>query len=87
MARRLRAPQPEIVPRPESVRPPARALALQVKMMTGHLACGHEVTIDLEPNATKEEIKAKLVAVTGVPAEHQKVMLSGINQIVMGDKR
>lgn len=33
------------------------------------------------------QIRAKLEAVTGVPAEHQKVMLSGINQIVMGDKR
>lgn len=60
---------------------------VKVKMMTNHLPCGSEVTIDLEPNATKHEIKKKLEAATGVPVEHQKVMLSGINQIVMGDKR
>ncbi|PRW58940.1 serine threonine- kinase Nek1 isoform X5 [Chlorella sorokiniana] len=59
----------------------------QVKILTNHLPCGQEVTIDLEPSATKAEIRSKLEAVTGVPAEHQKVMLSGINQIVMGDKR
>jgi hypothetical protein len=29
----------------------------------------------------------KLSEKTGVPFEHVKVMLSGINQIVMGDKR
>jgi ribosomal protein L23 len=56
-------------------------------MMTPHLPCGPEVTIDIESNATKDEIKQKLAAATGVPVEHQKVMLSGINQIVMGDKR
>jgi len=60
---------------------------VKVKMMTPHLPCGSEVTIDIEPNATKDEIKEKLVTVTGVPVEHQKVMMSGINQIVMGDKR
>lgn len=90
-----------------------------MKIVTNHLACGQEVTIDLEPTATKQvcscmlrlcnshlhpranaacssgiilsvrlqEIKQKLEAATGVPALHQKVMLSGINQIVMGDKR
>ena len=60
---------------------------VKVKLMTAHLPCGPEVTIDLEANATKDEIKQKLAAATGVPVEHQKVMLSGINQIVMGDKR
>jgi hypothetical protein len=60
---------------------------VKVKLMTNHLPCGPEVTVDLEPNATKDEIKRKLEAATGVPIEHQKVMLSGINQIVMGDKR
>ena len=60
---------------------------VKVKMMTNHLACGPEVTIDIEPSASKDEIKAKLEAATGVPAAQQKVMLSGINQIVMGDKR
>ena len=60
---------------------------VKVKMMTPHLPCGPEVTIDLESNATKDDIKHKLAPITGVPVEHQKVMLSGINQIVMGDKR
>ncbi|KAL4425755.1 hypothetical protein ABPG75_009771 [Micractinium tetrahymenae] len=63
---------------------------VKVKIITNHLPCGQEVTIDLEPSATKQasdEIKRKLEAATGVPALHQKVMLSGINQIVMGDKR
>ena len=45
------------------------------------------MTVDLEPSASKDEIKAKLEAATGVPQEHQKLLLSGINQIVMGDKR
>jgi hypothetical protein len=60
---------------------------LQVKLLTNHLPCGTEVTIDIEASASKDEIKSKLEVVTGVPVEHQKVMLSGINQIVMGDKR
>lgn len=45
------------------------------------------MTIDIEPSANKDEIKSKLATVTGVPFEYQKVMLSGINQIVMSDKR
>lgn len=60
---------------------------VKVKMMTNHLPCGSEVTIDIDESATKNDIKYKLAEVTGVPVEHQKVMLSGINQIVMGDKR
>ncbi|KAL6778776.1 hypothetical protein ACKKBG_A04690 [Auxenochlorella protothecoides x Auxenochlorella symbiontica] len=60
---------------------------VKVKIITPHLACGNEVTIDLEPTATKDEIKLKLVDATGVPFEHQKVLLSGINQIALGDKR
>ena len=60
---------------------------VKVKMMTNHLPCGSEVTIDIEPSASKNEIKYKLAEATGVPIEHQKVMLSGINEIVMGDKR
>ena len=60
---------------------------VKVKIITGHLPCGQEVTIDLEPTAGKAEIKRKLEAATGVPTGQQKVMLSGINQIVMGDRR
>ena len=59
----------------------------QVKILTNHLPCGQEVSIDLEAAARKAEIKAKLQEATGVPAAHQKLLLSGINQIVMGDKR
>lgn len=58
-----------------------------VKMMTDHLPCGSEVQIDIDEQASKDEIKMKLSEKTGVPFEHVKVMLSGINQIVMGDKR
>lgn len=58
-----------------------------MKIITPHLSCGPEVTIDIEASSSKDEIKQKLVEATGVPFEHQKVMLSGINQIVMGDKR
>lgn len=60
---------------------------VKVKIITNHLSCGQEVIIDLDPNAGKAEIKRKLETATGVPASQQKVMLSGINQIVMGDRR
>ena len=60
---------------------------VKVKMMTDHLPCGSEVTIDIDGQSSKDEIKMKLSEATGVPFEHVKVMLSGINQIVMGDKR
>lgn len=55
--------------------------------MTNHLPCGNEVTIDISDNTPKIEVKKKLYVVTGVPVEHQKVVLSGINQLAMGDKR
>ena len=74
------APQP-------SCPDPCCPIAPQVKILTNHLPCGQEVTIDLEPSATKDEIRAKLEAATGVPRQEQKLLLSGINQIVMGDKR
>eukprot|EP00803_Ostreobium_quekettii_P011501 evm.model.scf_893.2 EVM.evm.TU.scf_893.2 scf_893:23900-27043(+) len=61
--------------------------AVQVKMMTNHLACGSEVFVDIEENTTLNELKMKLEPLTGVPARHQKVMLAGIGQIAMGDKR
>ncbi len=60
---------------------------VKVKMMTDHLPCGSEVQIDIDEQSSKDEIKMKLSEKTGVPFEHVKVMLSGINQIVMGDKR
>lgn len=60
---------------------------LQVLMMTTHLQCGDSVSINITPNTPMAEIKAQLEAQTGVPAKDQKIMLSGINQLVMGDKR
>ena len=56
--------------------------------MTGHLACGRAgVSIDISPTTPIAEIKAQLEAKTGVPAKDQKIMLSSINQLIMGDKR
>ncbi len=60
---------------------------LQVKIVTNHLPCGQEVTIDIGPEATRQEIKEKLLAVTGVPIEYQKVIMSNVNQIALADKR
>ena len=60
---------------------------MQVKIATNHLSCGQEVTIDIGPDASCSEIKQKLVPVTGVPVEHQKVLISGANQIILADKR
>lgn len=60
---------------------------MQVKMMTDHLPCGTEVWIDIEEGTGMLDIKSKLQAATGVPVASQKVMLSGIGQLVMGDKR
>ena len=58
-----------------------------VRMMTNHLPCGPEVTIDVEEDEPISVIKKKLAAVTGVPPEHQRVLLGGISQMIMGDKR
>ncbi|GAB4817020.1 hypothetical protein N2152v2_004066 [Parachlorella kessleri] len=60
---------------------------VKVKIATNHLPCGQEVTIDIGPDASCSEIKQKLVHVTGVPVEHQTVLLSGANQIILADKR
>lgn len=60
---------------------------MQVKMMTNHLACGPEVFVDIEATTTVNELKRKLEPLTGVPPKHQKIMLAGIGQITMGDKR
>lgn len=56
-------------------------------MITSHLQCGSSVSIDITPSTPMTEIKAQLEAKTGVPAKDQKIMLAGINQLVMGDKR
>ncbi|KAK9867137.1 hypothetical protein WJX84_001859 [Apatococcus fuscideae] len=46
-----------------------------------------EVSIDIEESASKQEVKQKLATATGIPIEHQKVVLSGIGQLAVGDKR
>ena len=58
-----------------------------VKMMTNHLPCGNSVEIDVEADEPMSSIKQKLEKATGVPVEHQKVMLSSISELCMGDKR
>lgn len=60
---------------------------VKVQMMTGHLPCGGEVMVDLEESSTVLDLKRQLQAATGVPLQEQKVMLSGIGQLAMGDKR
>lgn len=56
-------------------------------MITSSPTGKSEVTIDIEEAATKSEVKKKLVSVTGIPYEHQKVVLSGIGQLAVADKR
>lgn len=55
--------------------------------MTDHLACGKEVQVDIHPDDTLREVKEKLEKITGVPRRSQKVLLAGIGEIAMGDKR
>ncbi|KIZ02960.1 hypothetical protein MNEG_4995 [Monoraphidium neglectum] len=61
-------------------------------------SAGESVEIDIEADTPQLEVKRQLHLKTGadvcllqrllgVPIEHIKVMLSGINQLVMGDKR
>ncbi|KAL6745704.1 hypothetical protein V8C86DRAFT_2969610, partial [Haematococcus lacustris] len=61
-----------------------------VKLLTPQTAtkgCGAEVTIDIEEDTPMYEVKLRLQETTGVPVAAQKVMLAGIGQMVMGDKR
>merc|ERR1712188_360735 len=58
-----------------------------VKMMTKHLPCGSSVEIDVEADEPMSSIKLKLEQATGVPIEYQKIMLSSISELCMGDKR
>ena len=55
--------------------------------MTNHLPCGSEVQVDIDRSDTLREVKDKLEKATGVPVRSQKVLLSGIGEIAMGDKR
>eukprot|EP00882_Tetradesmus_deserticola_P012410 GHRQ01013152.1.p2 GENE.GHRQ01013152.1~~GHRQ01013152.1.p2 ORF type:complete len:165 (+),score=96.81 GHRQ01013152.1:619-1113(+) len=60
---------------------------VKVQLLAQGLPCGDEVTLDLAENTPLLEVKRQLQLATGVPLQHQHVMLSGINQLVMGDKR
>jgi hypothetical protein len=60
---------------------------LQVQLLPQGLPCGNEVTLDLSADTPLLEVKRQLQLATGVPLQQQHVMLSGINQLVMGDKR
>eukprot|EP00210_Caulerpa_lentillifera_P006210 g5934.t1 len=60
---------------------------MKVQMITHHLPCGKEVQIDVDPNDTLREVKEKLNVATGVPPRFQKVLLVGIGELAMGDKR
>ena len=58
-----------------------------MQVLGAHLPCGPEVVIDIEDDATKGQIKRKLLAETGIPIQDQKVMLAGVGQLAVGDKR
>uniref|UniRef100_A0A383VZG5 Ubiquitin-like domain-containing protein n=1 Tax=Tetradesmus obliquus TaxID=3088 RepID=A0A383VZG5_TETOB len=60
---------------------------VKVQLLPQGLPCGSEVTVDLQPDTPLLEVKRQLALATGVPMRQQHVMLSGINQLVMGDKR
>jgi len=45
------------------------------------------VEIDIEPEESMLSIKKKLEEATGVPVGEQKVMLAGLDELMMGDKR
>eukprot|EP00239_Pterosperma_sp_CCMP1384_P003788 CAMPEP_0197857112 /NCGR_PEP_ID=MMETSP1438-20131217/29893_1 /TAXON_ID=1461541 /ORGANISM="Pterosperma sp., Strain CCMP1384" /LENGTH=70 /DNA_ID=CAMNT_0043472821 /DNA_START=393 /DNA_END=605 /DNA_ORIENTATION=+ len=48
---------------------------------------GGEVEIDVAKDDNQDSIKRKLAKITGIPIEHQKIRLAGINQMFLGDKR
>lgn len=67
--------------------PETFSVVLQVHVLTSSPTNKSEVTIDIEEAASKAEVKQKLVSATGIPFEHQKVVLSGIGQLAVADKR
>ena len=60
---------------------------MQVQVLTSSPNNKPEVTIDIEETASKLDVKQKLVSATGIPLDHQKVVLSGIGQLAVADKR
>lgn len=77
--------------RPEGPRPaigtPRTPSPQRVALMTGHLPCGPEVTIDADEDTPKHEMIRQLSRATGVPPEHVVLRLGGLNQLMMGDRR
>ncbi|KAI8469204.1 MAG: hypothetical protein J3K34DRAFT_424344 [Monoraphidium minutum] len=60
---------------------------VQVKLLDPSTSAGESVEVDIQADTPLLEVKRQLHLKTGVPIEHIKVLLSGINQMVMGDKR
>lgn len=60
---------------------------MQVQVLPQGLACGQQVTVDIDEDTPLLEVKRQLALATGVPVQAQHLMLSAINRLVMGDKR
>lgn len=60
---------------------------VEVQLLDPSLAEGGRVVVEADTDTPMLEIKRQLHLATGVPLEHIKVVLSGIDQLVMGDKR
>lgn len=58
-----------------------------VKLMTNHLPCGREVTVEFDDDTPKIEVMRRLEVATGIPVQHQKLMLANLTQPMLGDKR
>eukprot|EP00951_Prasinocladus_malaysianus_P030934 scaffold294022_cov43-Prasinocladus_malaysianus.AAC.1 len=58
-----------------------------IRLMTNHLPCGSEVKIDFDEDTPVIEVKRRLEAATGIPVEHQKLMLANLTEPMLGDKR
>lgn len=60
--------------------------SIVVKMLVPNSVCGSEVRVDARPDDILH-LRRQLEAQTGIPMPHQKLLLSSINQLVLGDKR
>ncbi|KAF5835884.1 hypothetical protein DUNSADRAFT_6697 [Dunaliella salina] len=63
---------------------------VRVKLLTPEapgITCGPTVNVELEPDTPMYEVKLQLQEATGIPVDAQKVMLAGIGDMVLGDKR
>lgn len=62
------------------------AQQIVVKMIVPNEQCGSQLVIDARPDDMLQ-LRRQLEARTGIPMEHQKLMLSSVKQLVLGDKR